>query len=144
METVLDYLARDHRRCDALFAQAEEAVSRGRWQEAEALGQRFFDAMARHLGMEEDVLFPAFEQATGMTRGPTQVMRMEHEEMRRLFKAMKEALEGRKAERFLGLAETLLILMQQHNAKEEQVLYPMADRALGSEMVERLKAYEGP
>ncbi|RMD71080.1 MAG: hemerythrin domain-containing protein [Gammaproteobacteria bacterium] len=142
--SIYDFLSQDHRRCDELFAMAEEAVSKGAWEEAQRLNEQFLAAMAHHLGMEEDILFPAFEAATGMIQGPTQVMRMEHEEMRRLLEGMKKALEGRDAEGYLGLAETLLMLMQQHNAKEEQVLYPMADRALEESVVSRLKRYEGP
>ncbi|MCP4044204.1 MAG: hemerythrin domain-containing protein, partial [Gammaproteobacteria bacterium] len=31
---------------------------------------------------------------------------------------------------------TLLIIIQQHNSKEEQILYPMVDRMLGNEAQE--------
>ena len=31
-----------------------------------------------------------------------------------------------------GLAQSLLVLIQQHNMKEEQVLYPMADQVLAA------------
>jgi len=34
------------------------------------------------------------------------------------------------AQSYSGIAETLLITMQQHNYKEEQILYPIADRIL--------------
>ncbi|TRZ68118.1 MAG: hemerythrin domain-containing protein, partial [Rhodocyclaceae bacterium] len=32
------------------------------------------------------------------------------------------------------VAETLLILMQQHNMKEENILYPMCDQALAAQV----------
>ena len=54
--------------------------------------------------------------------GPTRMMRMEHEQMRQLFSELAEALENRDKDGYLGLSETLMILMQQHNMKEEQVL----------------------
>ena len=38
--------------------------------------------MLRHFEMEEAVLFPAFEEATGMTQGPTMVMHAEHVQMK--------------------------------------------------------------
>jgi hemerythrin-like domain-containing protein len=80
-----------------------------------------------------------------MTSGPTEVMRGEHRQMRDLLAQMKDALTSRDADAFSGAAETLLILMQQHNMKEENILYPMCDNALGSSdvgssVVERLKA----
>jgi iron-sulfur cluster repair protein YtfE (RIC family) len=52
--------------------------------------------------------------------------------MRRLFGEMKPAVAARAAARYLGLSETLLLLMQQHNLKEENMMYPMLDQALGA------------
>jgi len=34
---------------------------------------------------------------------------------------------------YLGLSETLNMLMQQHNMKEENMLYPMSDQVLSSD-----------
>ena len=92
-----------------------------------------FDAkVRRHLAMEEEVLFPAFEEATGMHgAGPTVVMRMEHQQMRALLDTMGKAAETGNIDDVLGHGDTLLMLIQQHNRKEEGMLYPMADNALG-------------
>ncbi|MBT3836906.1 MAG: hemerythrin domain-containing protein, partial [Thiotrichales bacterium] len=79
---------------------------------------------------EEEILFSAFEEATGSAQGPTMVMRMEHEQMRSLLQNLQQAVESRDAEQALGVADTLMIMMQQHNMKEEQMLYPMIDRSL--------------
>jgi hemerythrin-like domain-containing protein len=59
-------------------------------------------------------------------------MRLEHEQMRALFRDMQASLPAHDARQFLGITETLLILMQQHNLKEEHVLYRLADQALGA------------
>lgn len=126
-------LAQDHRRCDGLFARAEERASKGDWAGAEEAFSGFVSAMENHLGFEEQTLFPAFEQATGSQAGPTQVMRMEHTQMRALLREMGEEIRGRNANRYLGLSETLLIMMQQHNMKEEHVLYRLAEQVLGEE-----------
>lgn len=131
MPTISDYLSSDHQRCDSLFATAEAAAA-AQQPAASAAFAAFQDAMLHHLEMEESILFPAFEQATGSNMGPTRIMRMEHAQMRDLFAQMQNALASADAETFAGLAETLLILMQQHNLKEEQMLYPMSDRALGN------------
>jgi iron-sulfur cluster repair protein YtfE (RIC family) len=53
---------------------------------------------------------------------------------------MSSAVEDKDPERLLSAGETLLILMQQHNMKEEQMLYPMADEVLGAEIQDLLKA----
>jgi iron-sulfur cluster repair protein YtfE (RIC family) len=86
------------------------------------------------------MLFPAFEQASGNTMGPTRVMRLEHRQMRETLAEMDGALASGDLEDFLGQAETLLILMQQHNIKEEQILYPMCDRFLGGAVESVLQA----
>jgi hemerythrin-like domain-containing protein len=99
--------------------------------------------MRRHFSREEEVLFPAFEAATGMTSGPTAVMRMEHRQIEQLMASLQEALDRRDRDEYLGVSETLLMLMQQHNAKEENILYPMADRSLaaaGDRVLERMRA----
>jgi len=124
-------MTQDHRHCDDSYAAAEEKVAAGRWDEAGQSWTRFRDALETHLKREEDFLFPAFEAQTGNSQGPTAVMRIEHEQMRSLVSEMDEAIVARDADTFLGLAETLMILTQQHNMKEEQILYPMSDQVLG-------------
>jgi len=122
-----------HRRCDDLFVAAEEAVQRRDWAAAVSSFARFHAQMRAHFKAEEDLLFPAFEAATGMSAGPTQMMRHEHEQMRSLLAQLVEACAAHDDEGYAGAAETLLMLMQQHNMKEENILYPMCDQALGAE-----------
>ncbi len=43
---------------------------------------------------------------------------------------MRQSLVAEDSNEYLGQGETLLILMQQHNMKEERILYPMADEVL--------------
>ena len=54
-----------------------------------------------------------------MTEGPTQVMRMEHQQMRALVQDLDNALTAKDKDNYLGLSETLMVMMQQHNMKEE-------------------------
>lgn len=147
MDTILEFLGNDHRACDDLFASAEAAVGQKNWDSAREQFGHFQAAMAHHFTMEETVLFPAFESRTGMSTGPTQVMRMEHEQMRDLLQAMASALAAANQTGFLGLSETLNMLMQQHNLKEESMLYPMSDRVLGDtsdSLIREMKASAGP
>ena len=124
------FMAQDHKDCDLLFASAENAVNRSDWESASQAFDEFIKAMDRHLGIEEEKLFPAFEEETGVKTGPTEMMRMEHDQMRNLFTEMSEALKGKSTDDFLGTADTLLIMMQQHNMKEEQILYNLMDERL--------------
>ncbi len=136
MENISTTLTRDHRGCDSLIAATEEAVEKRHWDEADSLFSDFVTNMEHHLGKEEEVIFPALEQKMGTGMGPVQVMRKEHEDMRRLFGEIREDIARQQAEHCLGLSDALLMLMQQHNLKEENVLYPMADRMLAGEQAE--------
>jgi hemerythrin-like domain-containing protein len=129
MPSIGQFLSEDHRRCDGYFLAAEHAVAAQDWDAAQQSFHDFHQATERHLAMEEQVLFLAYEALAGAA-GPSQVMRREHEQMRALFSDLTRALERRVGAEFLGLSETLLVLMQQHNMKEEQMLYPMCDRLL--------------
>jgi len=123
-------MASDHKHCDDLFLDAEKSVTDDDWSAAQQAYHAFNKSMEQHFVMEEKVLFPDFEQAQGSEMGPTQVMRHEHEQMRSLMSSMQNTLDGEDKDAFLGEAETLLMFMQQHNAKEEMMLYPMADQLL--------------
>ena len=142
MGSILDFMGSDHRACDELFATAEDAVAKSDWDHARDLFARFHAATLHHLAMEEEVLFPAFEARTGMRMGPTEVMRGEHVQMRDLLQEMASAVAAGNQGSFLGLSETLNMLMQQHNLKEENVLYPMTDQVLSSERDDLLRAMQ--
>ena len=140
MGAIADYFAAEHRSCDEVFATAEEAAQTGDLAGCQARFQQFHAAMERHFRQEEEELFPAFEAASGNAMGPTRVMRLEHQQMRETLTEMNNVLAGGDLEEFLGQAETLLILMQQHNIKEEQILYPMCDRFLAGNAASVLDA----
>jgi hemerythrin-like domain-containing protein len=60
------------------------------------------------------------------------MMRLEHAQMNALMRQAAQAAVVADSEGFSGAVETLLILMQQHNMKEENILYPMCDRVLSA------------
>lgn len=138
------WFADDHRACDEKWVEVEQAIARGEPDGIWKAVTRFDSALRAHLAMEEDVLFPAAEQAGLPPNGPTRVMRREHDEMRSLLDRMSGAtLEGRHSA-VLDDGDTLLMLIQQHNEKEEGVLYPMAESLLGAQwetLRARLESY---
>jgi iron-sulfur cluster repair protein YtfE (RIC family) len=120
------FFTEDHNACDALWAEVEAAAGSAKLGGAYA---RFKEALVRHLAMEEEVLFPWFEARTGMAQGPTTVMRNEHQQMRAVLTEMDYAAGDGDSEGVMDHGDTLLMLIQQHNVKEESMLYPMCDRA---------------
>jgi hemerythrin-like domain-containing protein len=139
MNNISDFMTNDHHACDELFASAEESVGNGDWAKGNRDFSAFLAAMKQHFKNEEEVLFPAFDEKTGMDMGPTFVMRSEHTQMNKVFDDMLEALAAKDSDAYLGLSETLLMLMQQHNMKEEQMLYRMMDQHLAAETPALLK-----
>lgn len=133
MNTISDFMTKSHRECDGIFADAEQAAANDDWPLAETKFNAFRHETLHHFGMEEEVFFPAFDAKTGMEGGPTFVMRSEHAQMRALIDDLAQAIADKDADAYLGVSETLMVLMQQHNMKEEQMLYRMMDQALDSE-----------
>ena len=141
MTSIVQVMSHDHKRCDDYFAEAENQVANKNWNEAKNALMSFIKAMQHHFSHEENVLFPAFENTTGSTGGPTMMMRLEHQQMRDLMEDMEAALKDNNRDRYLGLSETLLIFMQQHNMKEEQILYPMIENTCSDQSDELLKDF---
>lgn len=134
------YLTQEHRECDELYAEVESILQEDNWENALEAFKAFKEATFLHFKKEEDVLFPAFEETTGMVMGPTQVMRMEHAQARELIERMEKAIKERDKKSFLSLGETFMVLIQQHNMKEEQILYPMCDQHLpASRIIENME-----
>ncbi len=95
---------------------------------------------SRHIAWEEQILFPLFEDLTGMKdMGPTAVMREEH----RQIEAALEAIHAKVEHRDLDSAPqeaALMEVLKFHNDKEETILYPAIDHMVGEK--DRLAAYE--
>lgn len=141
-DLISSFLTRDHRRCDQLLAACETAVSKRVWKAAGEASADLRDALHRHFALEEELLFPEVEQASPMAAGPTSIMRMEHEQMRQLLADLGQSIRDCDRGACLGELETLHFLSQQHNAKEEGILYPIADGALSGSsevLLERMR-----
>ncbi|MDA3947472.1 MAG: hemerythrin domain-containing protein [Helicobacteraceae bacterium] len=125
MANLKEFMTKDHRHCDDTFAAMEQKANSEGLAGAKELYAEMKEEMEHHFQMEERVMFPAFEEKTGMTEGPTQ--------MRSLIKEVGEAIARDNKERFFGLTETMMIMLQQHNMKEEQMLYTMVQQHLSAD-----------
>ena len=94
MKTLLGHMQAHHGRCDQLYADGENFLLDEQIEEGLESIKSFLNEMERHFQMEETMLFPTFEEISGMRQGPTQVMRMEHQQMRNLLARISEALSN--------------------------------------------------
>ena len=106
-----------------------------------------------HHGKEEKILFQRFsEYGIPVEGGPIGVMLFEHDEGRKLVRAMAEALskieEGNWSQSriFSANAKDYAQLLTQHIYKEDNILYPMGGRLLSEDdrdqIVRRFEAVE--
>lgn len=129
--TVTEYLQTDHKRLDRIFNRFSNAVKENRWGEASKDFREFRVGLKRHIRAEEDILFPVFENKTGMYEGgPTAVMRMEHKDIQELLDMILSLTDAKDSSQTPSASNSLVSLLTDHNMKEEHILYPESDEFL--------------
>ena len=128
MGAILEFMSHDHDRLDAILA---EFCKEPDAEKARELFLQFDTGLRAHIAWEEDILFPPFEDRTGMRNtGPTAVMRMEHQQIRQHLLTILETIgETDPSASVNALVQVLTV----HNQKEENILYPWLDRTLPEE-----------
>lgn len=125
MTSVSEFMGNDHDRLDVLFS---EFISADEVDSAVERLAAFDTGLRRHIDWEERILFPEFEQRTGMAEsGPTAVMRIEHERIDALLRLIGERCRTAGVE---PAVDELREVLTAHNLKEEMILYPWIDREL--------------
>ena len=150
LDTVMDYLMTDHRRLDGIMETCRDLAASGNMKGAASTFIEFRKGLLRHIKIEEGLLFPEFELATGLHKssGPTGVMRHEHAEIIRLLDLIQDVFDSEKpdASEFDSLRAAVVALLGEHNGKEERILYPMTDRMVPGprlrELVSKMKDFE--
>lgn len=137
-------LMEEHRVIEGVISSMEAGTKR--LETGQAVRAEFFIQAAEfikgfadgcHHRKEEGVLFPAME-AAGVAResGPIGVMLAEHEEGRRLIRGMRASAEKMQAgdeqakDEVCQNARAYAALLRQHIMKEDNVLFPMAERVI--------------
>lgn len=90
--------------------------------------------LASHAHLEDELLFTALDAQMG-PMGPVAVMRMEHDQIEALLEQVLAAQDLAAAQR---LMQQTLQLARIHFAKEEQVLFPMAQQVLDERTLTQL------
>ena len=137
-ETLASALEHEHREIDraidSYLAGAADGEARTR-SLAEAV-----QALRRHIYLEEEFLFPPLRDAGFVA--PIFVMLREHGELWRTMDSIERALAGETADVAVpGECKWLLAQLEKHNAKEEPILYPHADKVLGAPASAKLRMF---
>jgi len=134
-EAVIDALTHEHRTIDEgveAFLSAVRSNAGGGPSPDRSPLTRATVALRRHIYLEEELLFPPI-QAAGLTM-PVLVMMREHGALWRLLDQLDEAVDellgdgsdsgGTDAATVVAHCQELLDLLEQHNLKEEPIVYP--------------------
>jgi iron-sulfur cluster repair protein YtfE (RIC family) len=126
------FFEQDHDRLDALF-QSFQTLKRHDVAKAKEAFKEFKVGLQRHIVWEEDLLFPLWEEKTGMSEGgPTFVMRAEHRRIGQYLEAIHDKVMEQNPESDEE-EQALLNILGSHNMKEERVLYPAIDQVTTQE-----------
>jgi uncharacterized protein (DUF2249 family) len=122
---VIDLLARDHNRLDALFVRGLQALNRNDATAAALLLREFTGALRLHMQAEDEVLAPAFAAAAAPD-SPLAVMLREHGEIRGQLELVEaclgaEPLQSGETGTFCAILSGTLA---KHEHREESNLFP--------------------
>jgi regulator of cell morphogenesis and NO signaling len=130
--TVQAAFAHDHERLDHLL-ETYCRLKRADFAKAKEAFREFKYGLQRHILWEETVLFPLFEEKTGIRdHGPTAIMRAEHHEIGQCLEALHDKVRRQDADS-AHEEQSLKQALFEHNRKEENVLYPALDRLASAE-----------
>lgn len=123
------FLERDHEEIDRIFERYQASKDENDAASG-AVFSKFDERLRRHIDWEEEFLFPVFERRAEkqVVGRPTVLMRHEHEQIRMYLDLIYEALDDDEAPCIYENA--LLTTLEEHNRKEESLLYPWFDREL--------------
>ncbi len=143
--SISELLKSEHRWVDERLKHFGQGLDKGRvsagpFQEARVV-------LHRHIYLEEEILFPQVEDRGLM--GPAEVMAQEHGEICRYLDGIGDLIKaGATAGRVQAAFTALRSLLEEHNFKEERVLYPSVDRLLGpdelAQMLQKLMVAQMP
>lgn len=134
--TITDFYQKDHDRLEIVFKQFQNQQSEDSKSAIQAF-QEFKKGLHNHIKWEEEILFPLFEDKTGMKEmGPTAVMRSEHEQIKTLLESIDQHAQ---TNHFDSNEEAeLMRILSEHNSKEETILYPMIDQQVNEEELNQI------
>lgn len=135
-DTLHDVLADDHDEIDQYWTRFRTLRSQFPSRAVQYF-YTFYRGMQTHIDWEEQVLFPMYEDRV-QRLGVTRAMRVEHREIKRILEKLLDAvfegsLQNKRNENYLRK------VLDRHNQKEEEALYPELSKFLSRTELERLR-----
>jgi len=134
-----NWLEHEHYLYEDLMTLCQDAVEREDWGTADQLFKQLVSSLKRHMALEEEVLYPAYEADPHAPQGPTTALRLEHDQIVRLVSDMAQVIKSRGSEHVLDCLVHLENQMIKHHEKEEDIFLPMASHILDAKREEILR-----
>lgn|SRR3989338_2138577 len=131
-KTISGFYGHDHDDLE-VFLKEFQNLKNTHFDSAKESFKKFKFGLQRHIFWEEMILFPLFEEKTGMkNEGPTAVMRMEHRQIGEALEQLHNKIR-QKDTNSEQEEKCLISLLSEHNTKEERIMYPMLDNISSEE-----------
>ena len=131
-----NWLEHEHSLYEDLLTRCQEAVECEDWKGADRLIGEMVASLKRHMALEEEVLYPAYESEPAAPQGPTQALRAEHDQIVQLVGDVVRVIKSRGSEHALECLAHLENRMIKHHEKEEDIFLPMASHILDAKREE--------
>jgi hemerythrin-like domain-containing protein len=139
--SLLNRWVQEHELAQGQLARMDRALLEQDWAAVQEIAQWFFTELRCHNESEERWLFPRMEAKLGTGPGPIAAMRMEHRHIwahEESLMACLQHLPPADPTQVIRHAQEIVEALSAHIFKENNVLYPMAERILSRQELEYL------
>jgi iron-sulfur cluster repair protein YtfE (RIC family) len=146
MTSTDNWLVHEHSLYEDLLSRCQDAAEMEEWKAVDLAFNELVTHLKRHMAVEEDVLYPAYESEPNAPQGPTTALREEHSAIIRLIGDLARVIKTRGSEHVLECLTHLENQMIKHHEKEEDIFLPMASHILYAsrdELVRKLNEFDG-
>jgi len=134
-----NWLVHEHSLYEDLLTGCLDAAEAEDWNTIDRIIHELVTHLKRHMALEEEVLFPAYEATPDAPQGPTTALREEHDTIVRLIRDIVVVVSSRNSDVVLECLAQLEYHMIKHHEKEEDIFLPMASHILNSSRDEVLR-----
>lgn len=143
MDTTNNWLIHDHHKYDEMLTECELAADMADWKDAIQLFDKFTTELKLHMQLEDEVLYPLFEEKQSDDDDEMSILHEEHENLMRLLRDLVCVIKTKNIEHFMDSLVPLHEVMNEHNEHEEMVFEHLGSDSLltrHDEITERLSA----
>lgn len=139
MNSTDNWLVHEHSLYEDLLSECRDSAEIEDWENVQLIFDQLVTHLKRHIALEEEVLYPAYESASHAPQGPTTALREEHGAIIRLIRDLAQVINTRDSEHLLESLTCLENQMIKHHEKEEDIFLPMASHILNASRDELLR-----